>query len=31
LITLPDPAGLKVDCVAYIKDQAYKEGWTVIF
>jgi len=31
LISLLDPAGLKVDGVAYTKGQADKEGWTVIF
>jgi hypothetical protein len=31
LITLLDPAGLKVDGVAYTKDQADTEGWTVTF
>lgn len=30
LITLLNPAGLKVDGVAYMKTQA-KEGWTVVF
>jgi hypothetical protein len=31
LISLLDPAGLKVDGVAYTKDQADREGWTVTF
>jgi uncharacterized protein YukJ len=31
LITLLDPTGLKVDGVAYTKDQASREGWTLVF
>jgi hypothetical protein len=31
LITLLDPAGLKVDGVAYTENQADTEGWTVAF
>ena len=31
LITLQDPAGLKVDGVAYTQDQAAREGWTITF
>ena len=31
LISLLDPAGLKVDGVAYTKEQADREGWTVTF
>lgn len=31
LITLLDPAGLKVDGVAYTQDQAAREGWTITF
>lgn len=30
-LTLVDPAGLKVDGVAYTSDQARREGWTVVF
>jgi hypothetical protein len=31
IITLLNPAGLKVDGVAYTKDQASAEGWTITF
>jgi uncharacterized protein YukJ len=31
LITLLDPAGLKVDGVAYTKAQAEREGWSLVF
>jgi hypothetical protein len=31
MITLVDAAGLKVDGVAYTKDQASSEGWTIVF
>ena len=31
LISLLDPAGLKVDGVAYTRGQADREGWTVTF
>ena len=31
LITLLDPAGLKVDGVAYTQEQASSEGWTIVF
>ena len=31
LITVTDPAGLKVDGVSYTKQQAAKEGWTIVF
>ena len=31
LITLLDASGLKVDGVAYTKDQASREGWTLVF
>lgn len=31
LITLLDPAGLQVDGVAYTRDDARMEGWTVVF
>lgn len=31
LITLLDPAGLKVHGVAYTQEQARREGWTVVF
>ena len=31
LITLLNPDGLKVDGVAYTKDQADAEGWSLIF
>jgi hypothetical protein len=31
LISLLDPDGLKVDGVAYTKDQADREGWTLVF
>lgn len=31
LITLLNPAGLKVDGVAYTKQQAQSEGWTIVF
>jgi uncharacterized protein YukJ len=31
LISLLDPDGLKVDGVAYTKDQANREGWTLVF
>jgi hypothetical protein len=31
LITLLDPDGLKVDGVAYTKNQADAEGWSLIF
>jgi uncharacterized protein YukJ len=31
LISLLDPAGLKVDGVAYTKNQADREGWTLTF
>jgi uncharacterized protein YukJ len=31
LVTLLDPAGLKVDGAAYTADQAAREGWTVVF
>jgi len=31
LITLLDPAGLKVDGVAYTENQADTEGWTIAF
>ena len=31
LITLLDPDGLKVDGVAYTKDQAQREGWSLVF
>jgi uncharacterized protein YukJ len=31
LITLLDPAGLKVDGVAYTKGQASAEGWSLVF
>lgn len=31
IITLLDAAGLKVDGVAYTRDQARSEGWTVVF
>ena len=31
MITLVDAAGLKVDGVAYTKDQASAEGWTIVF
>ncbi len=31
LITLLDPSGLKVDGVAYTKEQAGREGWTLVF
>jgi uncharacterized protein YukJ len=30
-VTLLDPAGLKVDGVAYTRDQARAEGWTLVF
>ena len=31
MITLVDQDGLKVDGVAYTKDAASAEGWTVVF
>ena len=31
MITLVDAAGLKVDGVAYTKEQASNEGWTIVF
>ena len=31
MITLVDAAGLKVDGVAYTKEQASAEGWTIVF
>jgi uncharacterized protein YukJ len=31
LITLLDPSGLQVDGVAYTKEDARREGWTVVF
>ena len=31
MITLVDAAGLKVDGVAYTKDAASAEGWTIVF
>ena len=31
IITLLDSAGLKVDGVAYTRDQARREGWTIVF
>ena len=31
LLTLLNPAGLKVDGVAYTRQQAEAEGWTVVF
>ena len=31
LVTLVDPAGLKIDGVAYTGDQAAEEGWTLVF
>ena len=31
LLTLLNPAGLKVDGVAYTKQQAEAEGWTIVF
>jgi hypothetical protein len=31
MITLVDSAGLKVDGVAYTKDAAAAEGWTIVF
>jgi hypothetical protein len=31
LVTLLDPAGLKVDGVAYTKGQASAEGWSLVF
>ncbi|HEY5846742.1 MAG TPA: DUF2278 family protein [Nakamurella sp.] len=31
LITVIDPAGLKVDGVSYTREQAAKEGWTIAF
>jgi uncharacterized protein YukJ len=31
LLTLLDPAGLKADGVAYTKQQASTEGWTIVF
>lgn len=31
IITLLDAAGLKVDGVAYTRDQARREGWTIVF
>jgi uncharacterized protein YukJ len=31
LLTLLNPAGLKVDGVAYTKQQAHAEGWTIVF
>jgi uncharacterized protein YukJ len=31
IITLLDDRGLKIDGVAYTKDQASREGWTIIF
>jgi len=31
LITLLNPAGLKVDGVSYTGDQARQEGWTIVF
>ena len=31
IITLLDPAGLKVDGVSYTKAQARREGWTIVF
>ncbi len=30
-LTLLDPAGLKVDGIAYTADDAREEGWTVVF
>lgn len=31
IITLLDAGGLKVDGVQYTKDQAHKQGWTIVF
>ena len=31
VITLLDPKGLKIDGVSYTKQQASREGWTVVF
>jgi hypothetical protein len=31
IITLLDPAGLKVDGVSYTKEQARREGWLIVF
>ena len=31
LLTLLNPAGLKVDGVVYTRQQAAAEGWTVVF
>ena len=31
IITLLDSHGIKVDGVAYTKDRAQKQGWTLVF
>ena len=31
IITLLDPEGLKIDGVAYTRDQARRQGWTLVF
>ena len=31
IITLVDRSGLKVDGVAYTRDQARRQGWTIVF